>query len=331
MKLRIDENDFDACPQYNEWIDAQYAEQSDTMDILGFQPRPSFVLYSLSQDTYQASFADFQSQRQEELKQTVFDEFPSPIAYYFYRFENGYENELQRFHLLRDTWEALVDVLHGIAVGECRFRQLPLHDPMAFQHLLSDSVAQRLLNVERIINEANAQGISLGISRIVTTTMLATMRELNQNRNAFSHSAAQSEVQARAWIGECHEDVIDVLDDLRDLADIDVLRYLGQVDAGTLRCEAFKGHGFTKTIRNIPLTADQIRDSQRYFQQGQVIACSNGHNFWIAASRILSRRRTGASDQALYVSQDAWRCAKSSNRVRGCGRSDSLRRRSCDF
>ncbi len=67
MKLRLDSSNFDSCPQYNDWIDEQYVEQSGPLSILSFQPRPSFVLYSLSQDTYQAGFGDFQLQRQESL------------------------------------------------------------------------------------------------------------------------------------------------------------------------------------------------------------------------------------------------------------------------
>lgn len=276
MKLRLDISDFESCPEYNDWLDTQYAEQSGILDIFGFQPRPSFVLFSLSPDTYQAAFADFQQQRQDELKQAIFEEFPSPIAHYFYRFENGYENDLQRLFLLRDTWEAIVDVLHATAVAECRFRRIVLADPIAFSHFFSDSVAQRLLNIERVIGHFSSQNIYLSISQIVSISTLQTMRDLNQSRNAFSHSAAQSEFQARTWIGECYEAVINVLDDLRDLARLELLRYIGQIDASTLRCEVFRGHSFTRTIHNISLTADQVRDSQRFFQQGRILVFCNG-------------------------------------------------------
>src|ERR1700728_2196525 len=230
MTLRLDLASYDSCPQYNQWLDEQYVERSGTLDIFSFQPRPSFVLYTLSQDTYQASFAYFQRQWEEQLKISVFDEFPSPIAHYFYRFENGYENDLQRLHLLRDTWEAIIDVVHAFAVSECSFRGISLADPIAFSHLLSDSVNQRLLNVERILDYAKNNGVVMEVSQIASIPMLSTMRELNQTRNAFSHSAAQSELQARTWIGECYEEVIDVLDDLRSLSRIEIFRYLGQVD-----------------------------------------------------------------------------------------------------
>lgn len=279
MKLTLDPNNFEACPQYNEWLDQQYMDQSGELDILGFQPRPSFVLFTLSQDTYQAMFADFLQERQVELKQSIFEEFPSPIGHYFYRFEKGFENELQRLHFLRDTWEALIDILHAAAVAECRFRHMPLSNPIKFSHLLSDSVAQRLLSIERIIQHANSQSIPLSMSQVVSISTLQTMRELNQTRNAFSHSAAQSELQARMWIGECYGDLIDVLDDLRDLANIEILRYKGQVDGCTLRCEVFCGHSLTRTIKDISLTAEQVRESQQYFQQGQVLIYCNGNIF----------------------------------------------------
>jgi hypothetical protein len=276
MKLQLDMTNYDACPSYNQWLDDQHVEQSGQLDIFGFQPRPSFILFSLSQDTYQAAFADFLSERQEALKRLVFEEFPAPIAHYFYRFEKGYESDLQRLHFLRDTWEAIVDVLHAIAVGECRFRGITLADPITFRNLLSDSVAQRIQNIELIVAHAQSLGVTLSISKIVATGTLQSMRELNQSRNGFSHSSAQSEAQARQWINECYEDVMDVLDDLRGLAEVRLLKYGGQVDGTTLRCELFRGHGFTKTIVSLPLVADQVRDSSRYFQQGQLLVCCDG-------------------------------------------------------
>lgn len=278
MKYQIDQNNFDACPEYNDWLDDQYTERSGPLDIHGFQPRPSFVLFSLSYATYQTAFTDFIQQQEEDLKQTVFDDFPAPIAYYFYRFENGFESELQRLHFLRDTWEGMIDVLHAITVAECRFRGLALALPIKFSDLLEDKMAQRLLTIERILLHATSQSISLDVGNIVGINTLGIMRGLNQSRNGFSHSAAQSEAQARAWIAECYEDVINTLMDVRGLSDVEIFRYLGQPDANTLRVEMFIGHSSTRTIRNIRLTAKQVQDSQRYFLQGQILAKNNNAN-----------------------------------------------------
>lgn len=277
MKLQLDPNNYEACPPYNEWLDEQYSEQSGrTLDILGYQPRPSLVLFTMSPDTYQAAFSDFTQQREEEIKDSVCNQFPSPIAYYFYRFENGYESELQRLHLLRDTWESVIDILHAIAVAECRHRNIPFADPLKFKDLLTDSVAKRLENIEEITRQLSAAGISPSIARISPAATLAAMKELNQSRNAFSHSAAQSEAQARSWISECYLDVVEVLADLDGLEDIQIVRYLGQVDGTTLRCEIFRGHSSTRTIQKIKISHQQMLDSAKYFQQGQMLVIADG-------------------------------------------------------
>jgi hypothetical protein len=279
MPPRLDLNNFDACPQYNDWIDEQYIQLSGTLDIFSFKPRPSFVLFTLSQDTYQAAFDDFSAQWQEQLKQTVFESFPSPIAHYFYRFENGYENELQRLHFLKDTWEAVIDVLHAIAIAECSFRGFTLADPIEFKHILTDSVNQRLLNIERIIMRASATGATLTIGQIVSTVTLQKIRELNQQRNAFSHSAAQSELQARSWIGECYEDVLDILDSVRALSTVELARYVGHVDATSIRCELLQGHSFTRTFRNKRLPPGPLSTANFFFRANQVLAFCSGDIF----------------------------------------------------
>lgn len=276
MSLKLDPNNYDACSKYNDWLDAQYYERSGTLDIVGFQPRPSFVLFSMSADTYEATFDDFRQQREDELKESVFSDFPLPIAYYFYRFENGYESDLQRLHFLRDTWESVIDVLHALAVAESRHRQLKLVDPLKFKDLLTDSVAKRLENIEEIINQLNSAGILPSIAQISPIATLNAMKDLNQSRNAFSHSAAQSEAQARNWISECYVDVLEVLAGLDGLEDIQIVRYLSQVDGTTLRCESFKGHSSTRTIQNIKISHQQMIDSARYFQVGQMLVIAGG-------------------------------------------------------
>lgn len=279
MRMHIDLNRFEACPQYNDWLDRSYADESGPLSILGFQPRPSEVLFQMSQDTYQAAFADFQREWEDELKERVFNAFPSPIAHYFYRFEAGSENELQRLLFLRDTWESIVDVLHAIAVSECRHRRLALAEPLKFSELMSDKVAQRILNIERLIRATSDEGGPLKVAQIVPIATLEKMRDLNQSRNGFSHSAAQSELQARTWISECYADVLDVLDDISGLTEVEVYRYLGQLAGKTLRCEVFRGHGLSRTIKAIPLTDAQIAASQQYFQQGQILVACDAELF----------------------------------------------------
>lgn len=279
MPLQLDPTNYGACPAYNQWLDESYADDKGELDIVGFKPRPSEVLFQMSPVTYEATFADFLAEREGNIKEAVFQRFPSPVAHYFYRFENGYESELQRLHLLRDTWESLVDIIHAITVSECKFRGLTLVSPATMGSLLSESVAQRLTNIEVLMQQAAAAGSPLKISQLVPASTVQSMRTLNQVRNGFSHSAAQSEAQALTWIGECYEDIIDVLEGLQRLSEVTIYRYLSQTDGLTLRCEVFSGHAPTKTIKAVPLVAAQVAESQQFFQPGQLLVLCDGDLF----------------------------------------------------
>lgn len=296
MRFNFNPTDFASCPQYNQWLDESYEEEHGHLEIFSYEPRASEVLFQMSPTTYEATFSDFQTEYDEDLNRIVTEKFPSPIAHYYYRFENGYESDLQRLYLLRDTWEAIIDVLHALAVGEIRFRGIALSGPIKFAHLLSNKVADRLLNIERIVAAASARGVDLCVGKVAPQSVLEKMRELNQTRNAFSHSAAQSESQARAWTSECNEEVLGILDDIRGLEKCSLLRYMGQTDAGTLRCETFRGHGFTRTFQSIQLTADQVRDSQRYFHQGQILVLLEGCLFSVLPLIFFPRRHCRSND-----------------------------------
>jgi len=271
MNSGADKDSYDKLPDLNDWIDLQHRDEKGELDVFGFRPRPSFVLHQLSFDTYEAALADYRTRKEEDLQETVTTEFPAPIAHYFYRFLHGWENDLQRLHLLRDTWEAVINLLHALVVSEARFLNLSLKDPLKFSDFLSDKLQARLLTIERILDHARANAVILESEKIASKPLLAQMRELNQTRNAFSHVGAQSEEQARQFISESYSEVLDVLEQLKALRDIKVMRYLSQQGLTKVRHERFDGHAMTKTIKELHLTKTQVNDSARYLQSDQVI------------------------------------------------------------
>jgi hypothetical protein len=274
MNFGADKDNYDKLPDFNEWVDLQFTAENRDLEVLGFRPRPSLVLHQLSFDTYEVALADYRAQKEEELKEVVTSEFPAPIAHYFYRFLYGSENELQRLHFLRDTWEAIINFLHALVVGETRFLCLSLTAPLKFSELLSDKLNARLLNIERLLDYAIANGVTLESEKVVSKALLTKIRELNQTRNAFSHIGAQSEEQARQFISESYVDVIDVLEQLKRLREIKVMRYLNQQGLKNVRHERFDGHSMTKTIKDLQLTKTQVNDSARYLQNDQlIVAC----------------------------------------------------------
>lgn len=130
MEFQIDQNEYEACPEFNLWLDERHGEDGNPILVFGLEPRPSLVLHAHGFQIYKDLFVDFQEDYEQKLKQRVIDDFPAPIAHPFYRFEKGAEHERQRLEFLRDTWEGLVDVLHALALSELRSRGTALEAPL---------------------------------------------------------------------------------------------------------------------------------------------------------------------------------------------------------
>ena len=46
MKLRLDLDNFNSCPQYNDWLDQQYIDQCGTLEFLVFSQAKLRVVLS---------------------------------------------------------------------------------------------------------------------------------------------------------------------------------------------------------------------------------------------------------------------------------------------
>lgn len=254
MKATPDPTLFESAPAFNDWIDDQFVKEAGgPLQILGKQMRPSEVLHKFSFDTYQAAFPDFKRFREELIISTVTEKFPIIIAHPFFRFLEGSENELQRLQFLRDTWEGLINFVHALVVSEARAARLSLGVPAKCGQILSESLAVRIGTVESILGLAASSGLKLESSKLVDLGLATTIKELNQARNAFSHTGAVAEDQAKTYINECIEDVFDVLDGFRGLSEVRLLRY-DRLDGLRIRHERFDGHAKTKRFGELPVS-----------------------------------------------------------------------------
>jgi len=232
--------------------------------IIGPLPpyKASKVLYYVDYDAYLDSIQDYKQRKENSIKESVFENYPQPIAYYYHQAENGYSNNNHRLQLLRSTWEAIVFTLYAIVVGEARYKKIPFksiarpdasgNPDLSFSDYFSDSLAQRLIIIERILVYGIDNGIALICHNIIPLSVIQKIRRLNQERNGFMHTAALSEEQASLRYLELHPEVLEVLSDLKELASLDILRYVGNDGSATiLRCEIYKG--FALARRNLPI------------------------------------------------------------------------------
>src|SRR5690349_11753528 len=82
--------------------------------------KASFVLYSVDYEAYLSAIEEYKQAKLDRQKESIYYEYPQPIAYYFHQAENGYSNENHRLQLLRSTWEAIIFTLYAIVIGEAR-------------------------------------------------------------------------------------------------------------------------------------------------------------------------------------------------------------------
>jgi hypothetical protein len=253
MKAIPDPNKFESNPAYNAWIDASFSDSNrEGLSILGKKLRPSEVLHRLGYDVYESAFQQFKQSREEGLIEIVTERFPIVIAHSFSRFLEGSEHEVQRLQFLRDTWEGLINFVHALTVSEALHVNLRLAAPARCGQILSDRLAERISTVESVLLVARNAGVALEASKIIDPPMMAAVRELNQTRNAFSHTGAPSEGQARQYISECIDDVFDVLEAFISLKDVRLLRY-ERLDGAQLRHEKFDGHSRTRRFAFVQL------------------------------------------------------------------------------
>ena len=172
------------------------------------------------------TYLDYCSEKRDEFKSTIWNEFPMPIAYSFYRAEHGYENYNQRLDFLKDTWESLVAFIFAMVIGEYRCLGLSMEGTnIKMSHVLSDSLSAKLLVAEQLLQKSKDDKYKLESSKIIPLDVIGNIRTLNQVRNGFSHQAAKSETQAASIFSDHFDEVFDILQKLQGLKDVTLMRF----------------------------------------------------------------------------------------------------------
>ena len=176
---------FDGNREFNQYLD----ETNGDIEIQGLQYRSSEVLYRLDYDAYRDLLVDFRQVQTAQLMESVVGAFPTPIALAFRRSQRGAQNANQKVLYLRDTWEALINSLFAIAMGELRVRGS--HRPLSINNrvpsrrdLLSDRLALRLDFIEEVLRLAEEQSEPWLVSTFASEEAVPRLRELNRLRAA---------------------------------------------------------------------------------------------------------------------------------------------------
>jgi hypothetical protein len=248
------------CPEFNDYLDQEYEE----VKIANFSSLASSVLFELDREAYIDAYNAYLSEQKSSFPAKVIEFFPAPIAFYLERTLYGYDNNIQRLHLLRSTWEALIYILYAIAIGEVIDRGLNLSSLRIFSNqkiklnngLLSDKLGYKLEVIEKILDYNADNNLNLIIGEIIQSSAIEMIRELNNERNSISHIAALGESQSEEKYHELEPKVTDLLFDIRKLESISLIQYKDtQSSMNNIRFMRFDGHSlkkknYTSTVGN---------------------------------------------------------------------------------
>lgn len=310
--MELDDLRYEEHEDFNQNLD----ETENEVVVTGVSFRASEVLFTLSKETYRIALTDFQDQQIEKLRETIYYEYPLPIAFYFHQAENAYNNNNHRLQLLRSTWEAIIFTLYALVIGEARSKSLPLRDiaqsnaqgnpDLSFNDYFSDRLAQKLLIIERILLYNQANDCGLMCANIISIPVIQKIRNLNQERNEFMHVAALSEEQAATSFAGIFPDVFDVLKDLRELEFVDIMHFVQVADAVTnLRCEIFNGHGLARNIKTITVTAAQLGQLGTQLNAQNILAKYQAELFSITPFLHFNPEANGNSTNLCYFKKRA--------------------------
>jgi len=273
-------------PEFNDSIDEQYGQ----IQIAGFSEPASFVLREMDEDAYRLAYEDYIEEQKSNFPDIIYNQFPAPIAYYFEQAENGYENSIQRLHLLRSSWEAAIFTLYALVIGEIKYQNINISSVRIFNNqrircnrsgILSDRLGYKLEVIEKILEHDNNQlGSQLVSSDIIPMETIDVLRSLNHERNSFSHIAALIESQAEERYEELFPIVFDLLFELKRLQNISFLQFNStRSSVKHIRFLKFDGHTLKRHNYEKQLDDDVFNRVNSFLIKDQMIVESGDDMF----------------------------------------------------
>ncbi|MCK5343295.1 MAG: hypothetical protein KAR20_07815 [Candidatus Heimdallarchaeota archaeon] len=255
------------CQSFNEWLD-----EDGEVTIANVPFQRSRILFDMETAVYKQALNEFLEQDFEDLKQFVFDYYPSCIAYNLRLSEKGEgsSDPVRKLLHLKDTWESIVFVLYALVMGEIRSKCInlkavkvfvshdssgnPLYGNLNTDRILSDAIKQKIQNIKGIVQYARANSVGFKCEEI-DIGLLNDLLQLQDIRNDISHHAAPTREQAEIELKQVSPIFRDMLTKTRFFVDCKILRF--EIYSSALRCEAFNGHSLNKEYDDINLPADQ--------------------------------------------------------------------------
>ena len=244
--------------RFNESLD-----ESGKILIASIEFLPSRILYEMEPIGYVEAHQEFQDTEYERLKDTVYNQYPSCIAYNFRLSEKGEgaSDPVRKLLHLKDTWESIVFVLYAVVWGEIRHKAIdlkatqvfisagangnPVYESFNTRKLLSDALKTKIQNIKAVVEYSRANGLGL-LCEQIEIDLLDKLLILQDIRNDISHHNAPTKEEAEAELLQVVPLFKEMLVLTEFLADCKILRF--ESFTANCKCEEFNGHYLNKSL-----------------------------------------------------------------------------------
>jgi len=267
--------------RYKEDFELSIDESGEFTIGSNFSRFPSEILSEMDEIAYNEQLAEYIERRKNEFIQNIYSNFPAPIAYYFYQTEHGYENEHQRLHLLRDTWESIIYILYALVFGEVNFKNFSLTDVRVFNNqriqnnhngIMSDRIGWKLESIHKIIQYDLSNNNTLKASEVINIDVIEQLKVLNQDRNSFSHTSALSPQEAKDRFNELYPKVKEILFEFDFLENVSLLRFSNNLESAShIRFFRFDGHSLQKHNYDVQYTPEDFTTIMHILNQENLL------------------------------------------------------------
>ncbi len=255
------------CQRFNQSIDVD-----GEIQIAGFSSLPSRILFEMDIEAYKEAFNEFIDQEYEELKEVVYKDYPSCIAFNLRLSEKGQDasDPVRKLLHLKDIWESIVFVINAIVWAEVRFKNInlkttrvlvstgsggnPVYENFSQKRLLTDAIKTKIQNVKSIINHSITNNLNLKCEQI-EIDLLDELMELQDIRNDISHHQIPSNEQAIEELKLVTPLFKEMLVKTNFLEDCKILRF--ESFSAKCKCESFNGHSLNKEFDDFDFGTSQ--------------------------------------------------------------------------
>jgi hypothetical protein len=247
--------------QYEDITFQRFNDSLDTdgeIQIAGFSSLPSRILYEMDIEAYKEAYIEFQEREFEELKESVYNQYPACISYNFRLSEKGggAKDPVKKLLHLKDTWESIIFTLYGLVFGEVRRKAIDMRTVQVFRQidkktgniqfesfnttrLATDALKTKILNIKAISEFSRTNNLGFK-SEVISQKLLDKLLELQDIRNDISHHTTPTNEQAKAELEIVIPVFKEMLMETQFLAECKILRF--DTFSSICNCQVFNGH-----------------------------------------------------------------------------------------